>query len=171
MTTEHDHILRTYIRAVVRRSRRLLDTIRQRRRNIMRSHVKAALPAQRKPSAPFATLKSERKAPQQWRIGAVPPLEDWPAGADRAGGADRADHRSGNCQRAGGGPTAKHIARMQDTLDTLPPMTRAIFVAHCLDDLTFEMIAKRFGISVCDVVREFTLALVALDGVDSETGD
>lgn len=160
MTTKHDHILRKYIRAVVRPPRRLLDIIRRGGRKIMRSRVKAALPALRALSArPVTTLKPEPKAPQQWRIGTVLPLRHAPG---------RAGHRSGDGPRVSVTPTAKQIARMQETLDSLPKMTRAIFIAHCHDELTFETIAQRFGIPVCDVVREISLALVALDGVDSE---
>lgn len=160
MTTEPDHILRTYIRALFTRPQRLLDIIRRGGWKITRSHVRAALPALRALSArPVATLKPEPKAPQQWRIGIVLPLRHAPG---------RAGHRSGDGPRVSVTPTARHIARMQEALDSLPKMTRAIFIAHCHDELTFETIAQRFGIPVCDVVCEISLALVALDGVDSE---
>lgn len=165
MTTEHDHTLRAYIRALIIRSRRLLDIIPRGRRKIMRLRVKAALPTLREPPAsPVPTLQPERDAPRQGRIETVSPLQDGPGGAYGPG------QRFGTGPRGSASPTARQIARMQEALDSLPEMTRAIFIAHSHDELTFETIAQRFGIPLCDVTREISHALIALDSIDRETG-
>lgn len=128
----------------------------------MRSHLlPAPLALTGTSPRPLPTLQPEPEAPQQWQTGTSAPLPD---------GSEGPGHQSADAPRVSGSPTARQVARMQDALDGLPAQTRAIFVAHCHDGFSYGTIAQRLGISVSDVMRELTLALVVLDRVNSETG-
>ncbi|MBT2246850.1 sigma-70 region 4 domain-containing protein [Sphingobium sp. BHU LFT2] len=56
----------------------------------------------------------------------------------------------------------QRLSTAREILKTLPPRTRAVFLAHCIDDLPYQTIATDLGISVQDVQREFAAAMLAL---------
>lgn len=57
-------------------------------------------------------------------------------------------------------PTDPHfIRRIEDAARNLPKLQREIFLAHRLDDLSYEQIARRTGLSVRQVERHLAEAL------------
>lgn len=56
----------------------------------------------------------------------------------------------------------QRLSTARDTLEALPTRTRAVFLAHCVDEFPYPTIAQQLGISVQDVQREFAAALLAL---------
>jgi RNA polymerase sigma-70 factor (ECF subfamily) len=53
--------------------------------------------------------------------------------------------------------------RLQRAMRTLPPQTRDVFLAHRLDDMSYREIAERTGLTVRQVERHMTRALIAID--------
>lgn len=63
----------------------------------------------------------------------------------------------------------EQLARMEAIMRRLPRLTRDIFLAHRLDDMPYEEIARRTGLSVRDVERHIARAILALmRGLDGE---
>ena len=61
------------------------------------------------------------------------------------------------------------IERLETIMLRLPPLTREIFMAHRLDDMPYEEIARRTGLTVSQVERHITQAIIELDrGLQSE---
>jgi RNA polymerase sigma-70 factor (ECF subfamily) len=54
------------------------------------------------------------------------------------------------------------LERMEAIVLRLPRMTREIFLAHRLDDMPYEEIARRTGLSVRKVERHMARAILAL---------
>ena len=61
-----------------------------------------------------------------------------------------------------GGTTSDDLARFKAALMTLPRYTRAVFLAHRMDDLSYDEIALRTGVSVQRVEREMARAIYGL---------
>lgn len=57
----------------------------------------------------------------------------------------------------------QRIERMRKALADLPEITRAVFLAHCHDETPYQTIASQLAISVADVERELSAALISLD--------
>lgn len=53
--------------------------------------------------------------------------------------------------------------RLERAMRQLPRPTREVFLAHCLDDMSYAHIAKRTGLTVREVERHMTRALIAID--------
>jgi RNA polymerase sigma-70 factor (ECF subfamily) len=61
------------------------------------------------------------------------------------------------------------VERLQAIMLRMPPLTREIFMAHRLDDMTYEEIARRTGLTVRQVERHVARAILELDrGLHSE---
>jgi RNA polymerase sigma-70 factor (ECF subfamily) len=61
------------------------------------------------------------------------------------------------------------LERMEKIMLRLPRMTREIFMAHRLDDMPYEEIARRTGLSVRKVERHMACAIAALArGLDDD---
>lgn len=61
------------------------------------------------------------------------------------------------------------LERMEKIMLRLPRMTREIFMAHRLDDMPYEEIARRTGLSVRKVERHMYRAILALTrGLDDD---
>jgi RNA polymerase sigma-70 factor (ECF subfamily) len=61
----------------------------------------------------------------------------------------------------------QRIDRMQQILGRLPRLTRQVFLAHRLEDMTYDDIARRTGLTVRQVEWHIACALLALmRGVD-----
>ncbi len=62
----------------------------------------------------------------------------------------------------------ERLARAEAALQTLPPFTREVFLAHRIDDLSYAEIAENTGTSVRRIEREMIRALIgfarAMDG-------
>lgn len=58
--------------------------------------------------------------------------------------------------------TAEELARMEAALLTLPRLTREVFLAHRIDDLSYAEIAEITGLSVRQVERRMADALYGL---------
>jgi RNA polymerase sigma-70 factor (ECF subfamily) len=57
----------------------------------------------------------------------------------------------------------EQLARMEAALLRLPRLTREVFLANRLDHLTYAEIASRTGLTVPQVRRHMTRALLALE--------
>lgn len=72
---------------------------------------------------------------------------------------------SSNDDAASSGPapkeavTAEELARMEAALLTLPRLTREVFLAHRIDDLSYAEIAEITGLSVRQVERRMADAI------------
>ena len=53
----------------------------------------------------------------------------------------------------------REVDRVVQAIESLPPRTRDIFVAHRFEDMTYAAIARRFGISVSAVEKHIMAAL------------
>ncbi len=63
----------------------------------------------------------------------------------------------------------EQLVRMEAIMRRLPWLTREIFLAHRLDDMPYDEIARRTGLTVGQVERHIARALVALmRGLDRE---
>lgn len=60
-------------------------------------------------------------------------------------------------------PTSDMLGRIEAALQSLPRFTRAVFLAHRLDDLSYGEIANITGVSARRVEREIARALVGID--------
>ena len=58
--------------------------------------------------------------------------------------------------------TAEELARMEAALLTLPRLTREVFLAHRIDDLSYAEIAETTGLSVRQIERRMADALYGL---------
>lgn len=58
--------------------------------------------------------------------------------------------------------TAEELARMEAALLTLPRLTREVFLAHRIDDLSYAEIAEITGLSARQVERRMADALYGL---------
>ncbi|HWT29452.1 MAG TPA: sigma-70 region 4 domain-containing protein [Propylenella sp.] len=64
----------------------------------------------------------------------------------------------------------EQIARMEAIMLRLPRLTREIFLAHRLDDMPYDEIARRTGLTVRQVERHIARAILALmRGLDGES--
>ena len=57
--------------------------------------------------------------------------------------------------------TAEELARMEAALLTLPRLTREVFLAHRIDDLSYAEIAEITGLNVRQIERKMADAIVA----------
>lgn len=55
------------------------------------------------------------------------------------------------------------IERLEAIMLRLPPLTREIFMAHRLDDMPYEEIARRTGLTLRQVERHIARAIIELD--------
>ena len=55
------------------------------------------------------------------------------------------------------------VARIEAAIASLPPITREVFILHRFDDLGYERIARRLGLSVNDVTMHMVTAIRQLD--------
>ncbi len=55
------------------------------------------------------------------------------------------------------------IARLEGIMRRMPRLTREIFMAHRLDDMPYEEIARRTGLSARQVERHIARAILHLD--------
>ncbi|HWV59018.1 MAG TPA: sigma factor-like helix-turn-helix DNA-binding protein [Sphingopyxis sp.] len=62
----------------------------------------------------------------------------------------------------------RRLWRAECAVDRLPPMTRKVFLAIRVEELSYSAIAARFGISVADVEAHFAVALRVLFQVMDE---
>jgi RNA polymerase sigma factor (sigma-70 family) len=53
--------------------------------------------------------------------------------------------------------------RLERAMKVVPPTTREVFLAHRLDDMSYSEIAERTGLSVGEVERHMTRAIIAID--------
>jgi RNA polymerase sigma-70 factor (ECF subfamily) len=61
------------------------------------------------------------------------------------------------------------LERIEKIMRRLPRMTREIFLAHRLDDMPYDEIARRTGLSVQKVERHMARAIAALSrGLDDD---
>ncbi|MGN6850081.1 MAG: RNA polymerase sigma factor [Sphingomicrobium sp.] len=58
--------------------------------------------------------------------------------------------------------------RMQGEFNKLPLLTRQVFLAHRIDELSYTEVAAYTGISVCRVEQEMVRALLCIDRALSE---
>lgn len=58
---------------------------------------------------------------------------------------------------------AARVARVEAAIHSLPPITREVFILHRFDDLGYERIARRLGLSVEEVTRHMADAILQLD--------
>ena len=65
-------------------------------------------------------------------------------------------------------PEAEMLALMEAALMALPRLTREVFLAYRLDDMSYGEIATITGVSTRRIEREIARALVALDRALSE---
>ncbi len=54
------------------------------------------------------------------------------------------------------------VARVEAAILSLPPITREVFILHRFDDLGYERIARRLGISVEEVTSHMADAILHL---------
>lgn len=54
------------------------------------------------------------------------------------------------------------LTRFREALAKLPERARYVFEAHCVEDLPYDVIARRLGIEVAEVEKAFASALVVL---------
>ena len=66
--------------------------------------------------------------------------------------------------------TGQNLARIEDAIAKLPPMTRNVFLAHRDRELDYAAIATEFGIDVSDVQRLLSEALISLDEAVNQAG-
>ncbi len=55
------------------------------------------------------------------------------------------------------------VERLQAIMLRMPRLTREIFMAHRLDDMPYEEIARRTGLSIRQVERHIARAILELD--------
>lgn len=55
------------------------------------------------------------------------------------------------------------LEALVEALRSLPAQQRAIFLALVSEEASYPILAKRFGIAMVEVEREFVRALIALD--------
>ncbi|WHU03668.1 sigma factor-like helix-turn-helix DNA-binding protein [Sphingomonas sp. NIBR02145] len=60
-------------------------------------------------------------------------------------------------------PVAELLRRIQSALDTMAPLPRAVFDAARYRDLEYPQIAAELGISIAEVERNLSLALIHID--------
>jgi RNA polymerase sigma-70 factor (ECF subfamily) len=61
------------------------------------------------------------------------------------------------------------VERLQAIMLRMPRLTREIFMAHRLDDMPYEEIARRTGLTIREVERHIAMAILHLDrGLHSE---
>ncbi len=72
----------------------------------------------------------------------------------------------------GGPPDPKQeelVERLQAIMLRMPRLTREIFIAHRLDDMPYEEIARRTGLTIRQVERHIARAIADIDrGLHSE---
>lgn len=59
-------------------------------------------------------------------------------------------------------PDPEFLRRLEDAMSNLPRLQREIFMAHRLDDMSYEEIARRTGLTVRQVERHMARALYKL---------
>jgi RNA polymerase sigma factor (sigma-70 family) len=59
-------------------------------------------------------------------------------------------------------PDPDLLRRMEDAMRAMPKMQREIFMAHRLDDMSYDEIARRTGLSVRQVERHMAKAIYKL---------
>jgi RNA polymerase sigma-70 factor (ECF subfamily) len=59
--------------------------------------------------------------------------------------------------------TTQKLEQLEAALATLPRFTREIFLAHRIDDLDYDEISRRTGVSVHRIEREIARAICGLD--------
>jgi len=59
-------------------------------------------------------------------------------------------------------PDPDLLRRMEDAMRAMPKMQREIFMAHRLDDMSYDEIARRTGLSVRQVERHVAKAIYKL---------
>ncbi|HEX7855283.1 MAG TPA: sigma-70 region 4 domain-containing protein [Sphingobium sp.] len=64
---------------------------------------------------------------------------------------------------------AKQEAKLRSALAELPQQRRVIYLAHCVEGLTYPAIATRLDLDVAEVQRELAAALLALSLALDET--
>jgi RNA polymerase sigma-70 factor (ECF subfamily) len=55
------------------------------------------------------------------------------------------------------------VARVEAAIRSLPPLTREVFILHRFDELEYERVARRLGISVEEVTSHIAAAILQLD--------
>ncbi len=66
-------------------------------------------------------------------------------------------------------PNPDQRKRMEAIMRRMPRLTREIFLAHRLDDMPYDEIARRTGLTVRQVERHMACAILALvRGLDGE---
>jgi DNA-directed RNA polymerase specialized sigma24 family protein len=60
-------------------------------------------------------------------------------------------------------PDPEFLKRLEDAVERLPRRTREIFLAHRVHDLSYSEIASRTGLSVRQVKRHMTKAILGID--------
>jgi RNA polymerase sigma factor (sigma-70 family) len=58
---------------------------------------------------------------------------------------------------------AEILRRLERAMRSVPRPTREVFLAHRLDEIPYRQIAERTGLSVQQVERHMTRAIVAID--------
>ena len=58
---------------------------------------------------------------------------------------------------------AELLRRLERAMRKVPRKTREVFLAHRLDDMSYNEIAERTGLSVRDVERHMARAICAID--------
>lgn len=65
--------------------------------------------------------------------------------------------------RSGRRADLARVARVEAAIGSLPPLTREVFILHRFDELGYERIARRLGISVEEVTSHMAHAILQLD--------
>ncbi|MGF7204988.1 sigma factor-like helix-turn-helix DNA-binding protein [Sphingobium olei] len=64
---------------------------------------------------------------------------------------------------------ALRTTKLRKALAQLPPRTRAVFLAHCVEGLPYPAIALRLNLELAEVQDELAAALVALSAPFDES--
>ena len=60
-------------------------------------------------------------------------------------------------------PEDEKLRRLEEALMNMPRLQREIFMAHRLDDMPYEEIARRTGLTIRQVERQMARAIYKLD--------